>query len=613
MTPRRAAAYAVPGVLLLILALVDAFGLTSDPDIFWHLRVGRAALDMRSTLPVDVFSYSAAGQPWIYKDLFAEVLLYAGFARVGYAWFVALKVAAVAVMALACHALVRPRDRHPLVILLCVGLLVDSFWLVERPNLFSMALFAGALALVERARRLSQSSSFEGIARALGPVVALDVLWACLHPFALLGHLLLLALAATQVCATLVRDAPLTRALFGPVASRPFVRSAVLCAVAGPILSLACPSGNTHVWRGVFAVAANAALRAQISEWKQLGPMELARAFPIATAVIAFAVVVVVARVGAAIRAREEDPPVTVLHAGMFFGLVAMTATSVRWLPYAAIAAPLLLAVTLGDALTRHPIRAPRGASILLGAVLLALLRMRQGDAPIAIGEDPEWSPRGAAVFAAEHGLRGRVANSMDLGGYLLFASWPDVRVLVDGRAQQVYDLAFTLRCLLAEHDAPTFFAMRGDGANWAFAVNRTDQVAYGFLAHDPRWAMVYWSDTAAVYVRRDVNPELEKVAFQFVDPYNVPGSIAHAIVRADGMPDKLGAILAEVRRMLDASPDSVRANLALAAFLASLGPTRRSDLEALLARLLVLAHDSQEMQAFVRSLPARLTDSERK
>jgi hypothetical protein len=59
-------------------------------------------------------------------------------------------------------------------------LLVDSFWLVERPNLFSMALFAGALALVERARRLRQSASFEGIARALGPVVALDVLWSCL-------------------------------------------------------------------------------------------------------------------------------------------------------------------------------------------------------------------------------------------------------------------------------------------------------------------------------------------------------------------------------------------------------------------------------------------------
>jgi hypothetical protein len=472
MTPRRPAAYVVPGALLLVLAFVDAFGLTSDPDIFWHLRVGRAALEMHSTLPRDIFSYSAAGAPWLYKDLFADVLLYGGFARIGYAWFVALKVTAVAVIAIACHALVRPHDRHPIVLVLCVGLLVDSFWLVERPNLFSMALFAVALALVERARRLAQATSLGSIARALGPIVALDVFWSCLHPFALLGHLLLLGLVANLACGRLVRATPLTRALFGPVASRSFVRFGVFGAIAGPILSLACPSGNANVWRGVFAVAASGALRMQISEWRQLGPMQLARVFPVATTVIVVAVAAVVVRLGAAIRAREVDPPVTLMHAAMLLASVAMTLSSVRWLPYAAIVAPLLLAVVLGDALTRHPVAIPRGAAILLGTLLLVLLRVRQGDAAIAIGEDPEWSPRGAVRFASERALRGRVANSMDLGGYLLYASWPDVDVLVDGRAQQVYDLAFTVRCLLAEHDAPTFFAMRGDDATWALAVN---------------------------------------------------------------------------------------------------------------------------------------------
>jgi hypothetical protein len=383
------------------------------------------------------------------------------------------------------------------------------------------------------------------------------------------------------------------------------VRFGVFGAIAGPILSLACPSGNANVWRGVFAVAASGALRMQISEWRQLGPMQLARVFPVATTVIVVAVAAVVVRLGAAIRAREVDPPVTLMHAAMLLASVAMTLSSVRWLPYAAIVAPLLLAVVLGDALTRHPVAIPRGAAILLGTLLLVLLRVRQGDAAIAIGEDPEWSPRGAVRFASERALRGRVANSMDLGGYLLYASWPDVDVLVDGRAQQVYDLAFTVRCLLAEHDAPTFFAMRGDDATWALAVNRPDQVAFGFLARDPRWSMVYWSDTAAVYVRRDAHPELQRLAFRFVDPYDVPRSIAYAIVLAGGDADKLDAILAEVRRMLDASPDSVRANVALAAFLASLGPARRPDLDAQVARLLVLTQDAPEMQTFVRALQA--------
>jgi hypothetical protein len=591
--------------LLALLAFVDAIGLTRDPDIFWHLRIGRAVLETHSTLPREVFSYSAAGKPWTYKDLVADLVLYVGFARFGYAWFVALKVAAVAAMALACRAIVRPRDRHPLVLLFCVGLLVDSFWLVERPNLFSMVLFAGVLALVERARRFSARSSPEDIARALAPILVVDVLWSSLHAFAILGHLLLLGFAATLVCARLARDTPLTRTLWGPRPSLPFVRGTVLCAFAGPILALANLSGD--LWRSVFLVAASAELRARILEWKRLGLIELAQAFPIATAVISLAVVALAARLVAAVRARDADAPVSLAHAATLLALVAMTASSVRWLPYAAIAAPLFLAMILGERLSSHAVHVPRGASILLGIVLLVLLRIRQGEAPTAIGEDPDWSPRGAVRFASEHGLRGRVVNSMEFGGYLLFASWPDVRVLVDGRTgEEVYEPAFVVRCLLAEHDAQTFFAMRNDEATWVFAVNRPDQVAYGFLAHDPKWSMVYWSDTAAVYVRRDAHAELESSAFRFVDPYDVPGSIAQTVVLAVNRGEKLDAVFAEVNRLLNASPDSIRANLALAALLGSLGAAGREDLEAVLARLLVLAHDSPGMQSFVRSIGAR-------
>ena len=145
---------------------------------------------------------------------------------------------------------------------------------------------------------------------------------------------------------------------------------------------------------------------------------------------------------------------------------------------------------------------------------------------------------------------------------------------------------------------------MRADGATWALAVNRPEQVAFGFLAHDPAWSMVYWSDTAAIYVRRPAHADLAPFAYHFVDPNDVTGSVAQAVVSSRGAPrSPIAAILAEVRRMLDASPDSIRANLAFAAVLAALGPEKRADLDALLGRLLLLTHDSPEMQSFVQRL----------
>ena len=406
MTLRISAAYALPLALLLGLIVVDSAGLTSDPDTFWHLRTGRSVLETHTTLPVDIFSYSYAGRPWHYKDLVADVFMYAGFAVLGYRWLLALKVAAVAVIAFACHAIVRPRDRQPLVLLLCAGLVIDSFWPSERPNLFAIALFAVALALIERARRTCEETDARRIARALAPIVLVNVVWSSLHPFAVLGYLLAFGFAGTLLVARFAPDAPVTRSLFGPRPSRPFVRGSLLAAVASPILGLVNPSG-VYIWRGVFAVGGNAEIRHQVLEWRRLSLGELLASFPTATVTIAIASVAVAARVVAAVRARERDSP---RGAGQLAALIALGAraeSSGRWLPYATIAAPLYLAMLLSDALARRAVKLPRGSTVLAGVLLLVLLRVRQGDSPVAIGEDPSWSPRSAVAFAAEHDLRG--------------------------------------------------------------------------------------------------------------------------------------------------------------------------------------------------------------
>src|SRR5579862_1131060 len=115
MTPRPLRrAVLLPGLFFLLLAAYNAYAPTSDPDIWWHLRIGEVALRQHTTLPTEIFSYRFAGQGWPYKDLLADVLLYAGFAAIGFSWFFLLKLAAGACMALGLLLCAR---RQPLVVL----------------------------------------------------------------------------------------------------------------------------------------------------------------------------------------------------------------------------------------------------------------------------------------------------------------------------------------------------------------------------------------------------------------------------------------------------------------------------------------------------------------
>lgn len=600
---RTGVAWVVPLLAIAALAVLDSLGKTYDPDVYWHLLTAKTALAAGSSLPRDMFSYSFDGGAWTYKDLVADVVLYAGFARFGYAWFAALKAGIVLAVAGATYVAVRPRDRSALALLLCVGLVVDAFWLTPRPHLFSFAIFVWVLALLDRARRLAQEERAKEIVSAFAPIVVLDVAWTCLHRFAILGYLLLFAFAALLGCARLASQSPVARTLFGPAPSRRFAWSALGVAVVTPVVAVLNPAGLASFTTSI-KWAAHPEVHAVITEWTRVKPGDLARAFPVGTALVVITLVAVVWRIARAVRAREEDPPVTLWHGAIVFALFGMTLASVRWVPYVALASGLVLACVASDAIARASRPIPRGASLLVAILVIVLLRVRQEDAPLALGEDPSWSPRGAVAYAASHGLRGRVANCLELGGYLLWTSWPDVSVLVDGRNDQVYPPQFVVRTILSEHDAHTFAAMRADdGATWALGSNTADRVVFGFLARDPEWALAYWSDTASIYIRRDVHPGLARDAYRFVDPFDVPSSIGAAVARSHGDRATLDAILADVHRMLDASPDSVRANLALATFFDGLGPAGAADRDAVLARLLDLTHDAPAIVALVSAL----------
>lgn len=524
---RSRAAVAVAVAVAVAAALVMTWAPARDPDLWWHLATGRAALATRSTLPVDPFSFSFAGAPWRYKDLVADVALWTAFAHGGFAALLVVRLLGAAAMALGFSLVLR----RPLAIVVALSAMLVLPW-ADRPNLLSLALFPTVLALLER--------------RRFGWLVLVSWIWIVLHRAALLGYVLIAARALELLLRKRSREAYV----------------AVGCAVVAPLVGLANPAGRAAFTSGVD-VAGSAVLRMYIAEWKQLG-VAAWWSRPGALAAIALAAIVAAVIVA---RRRQRAANVELWHAALVIGFAVASTRSVRFLPFLA----LVSAYAIARIVDELALPSPRALTALAAATLVTLAFAARRGAPFALGEDASLQPVGAIAFARAHGLDAPLWHSYEFGGYLLYR---DVRVLVDGRLDQVYPPAFVAECIASERN-PALRA-RLPAATWAIGSNGETRWTHRDLFADPAWAEIYWSDAASVYVSRAAHPELMSLAFGVIDPGAPEAAAANAVRSRD--PARIAAARDELSRMLAASPTSVRANRALAVYFHLLGRTVERD-----------------------------------
>ncbi len=537
-----------------VLACIAAYAPTGDPDLWWHLAAARHALADPAHANVDAFSYSYAGAVLQHRDALAEQVLYRGFVALGFAWFVLLKAIAAALQGAALW-LAQPRRRRSVLATL-VGTIVvlATIRLVERPNLFTVAIFPIFVALLERARRALHE---RGVAQRLATVVACAWTWMALHRGGLLSIPLVGLLAGYTSVAWLLSPSVATRFL-GPRPTRAALVLAWLAAALVLAFTLLSPGGLAALVSGVAEVE-RTSLRSSISEWTRMTPAELVQHFPVAMALALLAGVTI-------LRSLAGRGALGLWHLGLLVLFVVVTLDSVRWVPYLAVLSVQLVALEgciYVHAWEQAPAR--RLVPSLVAAAGVACVAATHGG-PFAVGEDIGRVPRAAAQLVDQEQLGDRVADALELGGYLVWHAGPHVHVLIDGRNETLYPPSFVARALKAEHDRVTFDAMRAeDHATVVVAVNTAGRITTPFLRDDPAWALVSWSDPATVWVRRDAHPALaDRLAYRLLDPRSLDGSVARALAS----PDTDRALLAhELERVVTENPDVVRPLVALAVY----------------------------------------------
>src|SRR3989441_2799527 len=139
-------------VVLRVLLFAAIFSLAAvpplDPDLWWHLADGRLMVATSSIPHVDVYSFSAAGHPWVMHEWLADLAMYLLYQAGGLPWLVAVFAGVVTAAAVCLYLLLRRTGLAPsaAVVLPLGGALAGSTAWGARPQLLNV-LFCGLLLL----------------------------------------------------------------------------------------------------------------------------------------------------------------------------------------------------------------------------------------------------------------------------------------------------------------------------------------------------------------------------------------------------------------------------------------------------------------------------------
>ena len=161
-------------------------------DFWWHLKMGEVIATTRSIPRVDLFSFTAAGKPFIAQNWLAELLYYATYKAGG----LRLLVFTNALLGLAAFLLIyklclEATNRFRVAVLVAVLMVIGNYTLL-RPQAFSILLFTAYSFVLVRYR--SHRTDL------LWSLPLLMVLWVNLHGAFVLGIGLVAAYLGCETC-----------------------------------------------------------------------------------------------------------------------------------------------------------------------------------------------------------------------------------------------------------------------------------------------------------------------------------------------------------------------------------------------------------------------------
>ncbi len=414
------------GAILFILLFTMAVRVPTDTDTWWHLRSGQVMVKEHTILRHDLFSHTRQGEAWINHSWGAQVILYGvyelfgGGAQPGATGNIGLSLftAALATAGMGLVYAMCAGNVYVRAFAVVLGAATAAVFWAPRPQMFSFVLAAGVLYLLYLYKR-------RHIDR-LWLIPVLVVVWVNLHGGFAMAFLLLLGTLAGEALGNLAGDRR-SEVMHGARLRK----LATVTAVSVPAVAIN-PYG-IRMLAYPFETVSIGALQDFIQEWAA-PDFHLPQTWPFLAMLLALLAVLATSKE----RTDWMDLVLVIATAGM----ALMAGRNIAL--FAVVATPVLS--RQADAwLTERgwqlrPRRTVSRGMLFANWALLALVAVGAlAKIATTLSErtlrqtQEEFFPVQLADYLQQTSPAGRLFNSYNWGGYLIFAA-PGVPVFVDGR-----------------------------------------------------------------------------------------------------------------------------------------------------------------------------------
>jgi small-conductance mechanosensitive channel len=474
-------------ILFYCLNLLRAPLLLQEPDTLWQIRAGQWTLDHARVPTVDVYSYTAAGKPWVSMQWLSQVVYALTFNAGGWRAMAVLAAASsAAIVGIVCFYLLR-QLRFSVAIWCAVltgAAMAPHF--TARPHVFSYVLLAiWMISLLD-----AYEEKYE-----LPPLLTLAplmILWANIHGSFTYGLTLLYIFSAC--------------CLYHHFVQRDYAtcRRVVMVTVA----TTACAAITPYGILPAFMTTTLVNMKFASGYINELHSPD----FHASNFILIYFVAIFLAIAGLGIRLGAARL--------ISFGLAAATGLRyMRALFMFFLLAPIILARPAARAL---PYLAPQSSraegsegqgtpdallrllqkyatAVLVGCVALAVLATASIWRRDDIAPPATIAPAAAIDFVKRNNITGNVFNSQLFGGYLI---WSGIPVFIDGRLE-VYGDAFERKYAhtLELTNVSEAYAVL-DEYKVAWAILNPYEPLSSELARNATWEKAYADADAVVFVR---------------------------------------------------------------------------------------------------------------
>ena len=480
--------YLFSGIFLVIIFLLSLKNPTTNSDIFFHIASGKIILTHGIT-HVDYFSYVTKGREWFPYEWLFQITVYfihKYFGMLGIEYFIS---GAFILFISGVIAIQRYVFRLPTLLTLCLSFFLSGYVytdLTPRPGTVALGLLTWNLFFL--LLYILRKKNFLWI------TLILTLIWANLHGSIFLDVFLFCAYAL------------LTFLLFLKTKQKEYLHQTKQLAIYSVItflITIAPPMWTAQYRLLLLFAKHNAVFSGYINEWRPIWERSL-------RIEITFLLISGITLLVTAFLFFKRKHIATLLYILPLLVLVSMGFSASRNI-YISTTACIFIIALVCSVTYSHLKRILQYSIIVL--ILLASL-LQQSVFRFHVRAPMQYYPEQAAAFIKTHDFQGNMYNPLDVGGYLMYALYPEKKVFIDGRLDlyaccELNDEYHTFPAI-TESTSPEFISQAVQNFfnkyhfSYALVSNDEDtQFVYALLTN-PSWRLIYWDDREDIFVKND-------------------------------------------------------------------------------------------------------------